>query len=95
MGIPGRPVPPITVRGTLAVNRWTSCAVVQIAYNGPTDGIEWRTVQRGCGRGRTAFRATSEYLWGGGKPQLRLCAGRTVRQAERGTACDVYTPRVN
>ncbi|GAA1581784.1 hypothetical protein [Actinoplanes couchii] len=93
MSIPERPVPPIAVSGTLAVNRPGQCAVVQIAYNGPADGIEWRTLNSQCRPGRTGFRTQSQYLWGGAKPPLRLCVGPNQRVAEQGRNCDVHTPR--
>jgi hypothetical protein len=92
MSIPERPVPPIQVRGTLAVNKRDRCGVVQIADNGPADGIEWRTIGTLCGRGKTNFLARSGYLWGGFAPGLRLCSGRTVERAERGRQCDVFSP---
>ncbi len=92
MGIPGRPVPPVAVNGTLAVDQLLRCGVVQIAYNGPADGIAWRTVGSRCRPGKSAFRAQSEFLRGGAKPALRLCSGLTVRFAERSRACDVFTP---
>ncbi|MGX6604571.1 hypothetical protein ACWKSP_20930 [Micromonosporaceae bacterium Da 78-11] len=92
MSIPERPVPPVQVSGTLAVNGSHRCGVVQIAYNGPADGIEWRTLSHLCGPGKTNFRASTNLLWGGAQPQLRLCKGGTVAKAERGLRCDVYTP---
>jgi hypothetical protein len=92
MSIPEQPVPPIAVIGTLAVNGRARCAVVQIAYNGPADGIEWRTLNSLCGPGKTGFSARSEFLWGGFQPELRLCTGITVKRAERGRDCDVFTP---
>ncbi|MEU4477221.1 hypothetical protein AB0F68_04000 [Micromonospora sp. NPDC023966] len=92
MSIPERPVPPVAVDGTLAVNHRGRCAVVQIAYNGPADGIEWRTVNSLCGRGRTTFQGRADHLRGGFLPSLRLCAGRTMAQAERGDRCDVHAP---
>ena len=92
LSIPERPVLPIQVRGTLTVSKRDRCGVVQIAYNGPADGIRWRTVGKRCGRGQTAFRARSGYLWGGLTPALRLCSGRTVERAERGRQCDVHRP---
>jgi hypothetical protein len=92
MSIPEQPVPPIAVNGTLAVNGRARCAVVQIAYNGPADGIEWRTLNSRCGRGKTGFSARSEFLWGGSQPELRLCTGVTVKRAEQGRDCDVFTP---
>jgi hypothetical protein len=92
MSFPERPVPPFGVRGTLAVNQPMRCAVVQIAYNGPTDAIAWRTLASLCHRGRTDFRAQSGQLWGGAAPPVRLCAGITVKRAEQGRACDVFTP---
>jgi hypothetical protein len=92
MSIPERPVPPVQIRGTLAVTKRDRCGVVQIAYNGPADGIEWRTLSTLCGRGKTTFLARSGYLWGGFTPGLRLCSGRTVERAERGRQCDIHTP---
>jgi hypothetical protein len=92
MSIPERPVPPVAVNGTLAVNGRNQCAVVQIAYNGPADGIEWRTMNSLCGRGKTNFAARSELLWGGGQPDLRLCAGATVKRAELGRNCGTFSP---
>jgi hypothetical protein len=92
MSIPERPVPPVAVNGTLAVNRSNRCAVVQIAYNGPADGIEWRTLNSLCRPGKTNFSARSEFLWGGAHPEVRLCTGKTVKRAEQGRSCDVFTP---
>jgi hypothetical protein len=92
MSIPENPVSPVAVDGTLALNQRHRCAVVQIAYNGPADGLEWRTLTRLCGRGRTNFQARADYLRGGLPPRLRLCAGRTVAQAEQGDRCDVHAP---
>lgn len=92
MSIPERPVPPIAVNGTLAVNGRDRCAVVQIAYNGPADGIEWRTLNSLCRPGKTNFAARSELLWGGFQPEVRLCTGVTVKRAELGRNCDVFTP---
>ncbi|WIM93171.1 hypothetical protein ACTOB_005141 [Actinoplanes oblitus] len=92
MSIPERPVPPIKVDGTLAMNQRGQCAVVQIAGNGPADGIEWRTLTSLCHPGKTNFAATSGYLWGGFQPELRLCVGATVKRAERGHDCDVHVP---
>jgi hypothetical protein len=95
MSIPERPVPPVQISGTLAVTERNRCAVVQIAYNGPADGIEWRTLRALCGRGKKTFRARSGYLWGGSAPGLRLCSGRSVPQAELGRRCDVHRPATN
>jgi hypothetical protein len=92
MSIPERPVPPIAVNGTLAVNRSNRCAVVQIAYNGPADGIEWRTLNSLCRPGKTNFSTSSGFLWGGAHPEVRLCTGTTVKRAEQGRNCDVFTP---
>ncbi|MEV6595832.1 hypothetical protein AB0M36_03100 [Actinoplanes sp. NPDC051346] len=92
MSIPERPVPPIRVSGTLAVNSANQCGVVQIAYNGPTDGIEWRTFGKLCGKGKTNFTTTSNLLFGGFQPEVRLCKGTSVKKAERGTSCDTFTP---
>ncbi|HEY0001158.1 MAG TPA: hypothetical protein VGB74_11940 [Actinoplanes sp.] len=89
---PEHPVPPIAVRGTLAVNSYSKCGVIQLAKNGPADGIEWSTVTHLCRRGKTNFRTTSSFLWGGGRPQLRLCTGATQLRAEQGRRCDVYAP---
>lgn len=91
MSIPERPVPPIAVSGTLAVNG-RQCAVVQIAYNGPTDAIAWKTISGLCNPGKTNYRTTSELLRGGAKPPLRLCAGTGARKAAQGLSCRVYTP---
>jgi hypothetical protein len=90
--IPERPVPPIAVSGTLAVNSHTQCGVIQLAGNGPADGIVWSTLAHLCGRGKTNYRTGTSYLWGGAKPQLRLCTGATQAKAERGHTCDVYPP---
>ncbi|GAA3342244.1 hypothetical protein GCM10020358_36510 [Amorphoplanes nipponensis] len=92
MSIPERPVPPIRIRGTLTVAGPGRCGVVQLAQNGPADGIEWRTLARRCGPGRRAFGAEPGYLWGGFAPQLRLCVGRTVAKAELGRRCAVHHP---
>ncbi|KAB1912088.1 hypothetical protein [Micromonospora sp. AMSO31t] len=92
MSIPEQPVPPVAVDGTLAVNQRHRCAVVQIATNGPADGLEWRTLNSLCGRSKTNVQARASYLWGGFLPSLRLCTGRTVAQAERGDRCDVHVP---
>ncbi|BCJ39401.1 hypothetical protein GCM10010168_63510 [Actinoplanes ianthinogenes] len=94
MSFPERPVPPVRVQGTLAVNSRSRCGVVQIAGNGPADGIVWRTVASLCGPGKTNFSATAELLWGGAEPDVRVCAGSTVRRAERGGNCDVRTAAV-
>ncbi|MEU4160377.1 hypothetical protein [Actinoplanes sp. NPDC026670] len=95
MSVPERPVPPIAVNGTLAVNGRNRCAVAQIAYNGPADGIEWRTLNSLCRPGKTNFSARSEFLWGGGHPEVRLCTGITLARAEQGRNCDVFTPAAN
>ena len=92
MSIPERPVPPVAVDGTLAVDSRHRCAVVQIARNGPADGIEWHTVTSLCRPGKTGFRARSGLLWGGAKPELRLCVGTTLKRAERGHTCATHTP---
>ncbi len=92
MSIPERPVPPLQIRGTLAVTKRDRCGVVQLAYNGPADGIEWRTLRALCGRAKKNFQARSGYLWGGFTPGLRLCSGRTVARAELGRQCDVHNP---
>jgi hypothetical protein len=92
MSVPERPVPPVAVNGTLAVNGRNRCAVVQIAYNGPADGIAWRTLNSLCRPGKTNFATRSAFLWGGAHPGLRLCAGVTVARAEQGRNCDVFTP---
>ena len=92
MGIPERPVPPIRIAGTLVGRSLFRCAVVQVAGNGPADGIEWRTIGMQCGRGRTDFRIQTSYLFGGAKPPVRLCSGWTKSQAERGRRCDTHRP---
>jgi hypothetical protein len=92
MSIPERPVPPVKVQGTLAMNGRNRCGVVQIAFNGPADGIEWRTLAGLCTPGKTNYTATSELLWGGAEPALRVCTGTTVRRAEQGRVCDVHSP---
>lgn len=91
MSIPEHPVAPIRISGTLAVNS-AKCGVVQVAYNGPTDGIEWRTFGALCGKGKTNYTTTSNFLFGGFQPQVRLCKGTTVTKAERGSSCDTFTP---
>ncbi|GAA4606483.1 hypothetical protein BJY16_005855 [Actinoplanes octamycinicus] len=91
MSIPERPVPPVKVQGTLAMNSRNRCGVVQIAANGPADGLVWHTLTSLCGPGKTNFNTTSALLWGGAEPDLRVCAGATVRRAERGGNCDVHT----
>ena len=90
--VPERPVPPIAIQGTLAVNNPARCGVVQLAKNGPADGIEWTTLASLCRRGKTNFRTTTSFLWGGARPPVRLCTGGTKKQAELGRNCDVYTP---
>ncbi|MFC4067168.1 hypothetical protein [Actinoplanes subglobosus] len=95
MSIPERPVPPVAVNGTLAMNGRNQCAVVQISYNGPADGIEWRTLNSLCRPGKTNFAARSELLWGGGQPELRLCSGNTVKRAEQGRSCGSFSPAAN
>ncbi|MEU4625443.1 hypothetical protein AB0G04_36415 [Actinoplanes sp. NPDC023801] len=92
MSIPEQPVAPIRITGTLAVNSAKQCGVVQVAYNGPADGIEWRTFGKFCGKGKTNFTTTSNLLFGGFQPEVRLCKGTTVKKAERGTSCDAFTP---
>ncbi|RZU53857.1 hypothetical protein EV385_5791 [Krasilnikovia cinnamomea] len=92
MSIPERPVAPIRISGTLAVNSAKACGVVQVAYNGPTDAIEWRTFGQLCGKGKTNFTTTSNLLFGGFQPGVRLCKGTTVKRAERGTSCDTFIP---
>lgn len=88
----GQPVPPIRITGTLIGRSRFHCAVIQVARSGPADGIEWQTFGRHCGPGRTRFRVQASYLFRGVKPPVRLCAGRTMRQAERGRQCDQYQP---
>ncbi|WP_446210205.1 hypothetical protein [Micromonospora sp. IBSANI012] len=95
MSIPERPVPPVAVNGTLAVNAPGRCGVVQIATNGPADELVWRTFAALCTPGKTTVQTRSELLWGGFKPRLRLCVGTTVARAERGRVCDTYTPPVD
>ena len=92
MSIPERPVPPIHIAGTLAGRSLFRCAVVQVARSGPADGIEWRTLGRQCGPGRTTFRTQTSYLFRGVQPPVRLCTGWTVSQAEQGRRCDQYRP---
>ncbi|MFI7601515.1 hypothetical protein [Actinoplanes sp. NPDC049681] len=91
MGIPEQPVAPIRISGTLAVNS-TKCGVVQVAYNGPADAIEWRTFAHLCGKGKTNYTTTANLLFGGFQPQVRVCKGTTVVKAERGSSCDTFTP---
>lgn len=92
MSVPERPVPPFSIAGSLVGRHPLRCAVVQVAGSGPADGLEWRTVGKQCGRGRTGFRVQTSYLFRGVKPPVRLCAGWTMVQAERGRRCDVYRP---
>ena len=92
MSIPERPVPPFRITGTLTGRSLWRCAVIQVARSGPADGLEWHTFGRHCGRGRTAVRVQASYLFRGVEPSVRLCAGWTVAQAERGRRCDVYQP---
>jgi hypothetical protein len=89
---PEQPTAPIRIAGTLVGRSPFRCAVIQIARSGPADGIEWRTFGRHCGRGRTGVRVQTSYLFRGVKPPVRLCAGRTIHQAERGRQCDQYRP---
>ncbi|MEV8510612.1 hypothetical protein AB0368_38085 [Actinoplanes sp. NPDC051475] len=91
MSIPEQPVAPVKVKGTLALNGRSRCAVVQIADSGPADGIEWRTLNGLCRPGKTNFAATSDLLRGGFEPELRLCVGTTLKRAEEGRNCDVRT----
>ncbi|MFI5491591.1 hypothetical protein [Actinoplanes sp. NPDC051859] len=91
MSIPERPVPPVRVSGTLAVNA-DKCGVVQIAYNAPTDALAWNTVGKLCGKGKTNYTATANLLRGGFQPGLRLCAGTSVKKAEKGANCEYFTP---
>ncbi len=92
MSIPERPVPPIRITGTLAGRGLFRCAVIQVARSGPADGLEWHTFGRHCGRGRTGVKVQTSYLFRGVQPPVRLCAGWTASQAERGRRCDVYRP---
>lgn len=92
VSVPERPVPPILVAGSLAGRGRARCAVIQVARSGPADGIEWQTFGRHCGTGRSGFRVQTSYLFRGVQPPVRLCAGRTVSQAERARVCDVYRP---
>jgi hypothetical protein len=92
MSNPERPVPPIQIAGTLVGRSPARCAVAQVAYSGPADGIEWRTFSTLCGSGRTSFRIQASYLFRGVQPPVRLCAGRTPAQAERGRQCDQFRP---
>ncbi len=92
MGNPERPVPPFRITGTLAGRSLFGCAVIQVGRSGPADGLEWRTFGRHCGPGRTQVRVEASYLFRGVKPPVRLCAGRTPAQAERGRDCDEYRP---
>ena len=89
---PQEPFPPITVKGTLVVNKRHKCAVVQVAHNGPADELRWRTFGQLCGRGKTNFRTVAGHMFGGGRPQVRLCAGTTAARAQSGRHCDVHTP---
>jgi len=77
MSIPERPVPPIAVDGTLTVEGRHQCAVMQIAYNGPADGIEWRTIGSRCRSARPASRRGRSSC---GAASSRSCAcARTSR----------------
>ncbi|MBU2664015.1 hypothetical protein KOI35_10990 [Actinoplanes bogorensis] len=95
MSIPERPVPPISITGTLAARSLWRCAVIQVGRSGPADGLEWQTVGRHCGPGRTSFRAQANYMFRAVNPPVRLCAGWNVNQAERGRRCDLYRPPAN
>lgn len=95
MSIPERPVPPVAVNGTLAVNAPGRCGVVQVATNGPADELVWRTFASLCAPGKTTAQTRAELMFGGFKPQLRLCVGTTVARAERGRTCDTYVPPVD
>ena len=95
MSLPEQPVPPFRITGTLVGRSWFRCAVIQVGRSGPADGLEWRTVGRQCGPGRTSFRAQASYLFRGVQPPVRLCSGWTTAQAERGRQCDVYQPAVD
>ncbi|NMO50050.1 hypothetical protein HH310_02415 [Actinoplanes sp. TBRC 11911] len=86
---------PIRIAGTLTGKGPSRCAAIQVARSGPADGIEWHTFGRHCGRGRTRFRVEASYLFRGVYPPVRLCAGRTIHQAERGRSCDRYQPPVD
>jgi len=92
MSIPEQPVPPFRITGTLTGRSLFRCAVVQVGGSGPADGLEWRTVARHCGPGRTPFRAEASYLFRGVQPPVRLCAGWATKQAEGGRQCDQYRP---
>ncbi len=90
--IPERPVPPFRITGTLVGRSLFRCAAIQVSRSGPADGLEWQTFGRHCGPGRTNVRVQANYLFRGVKPQVRLCTGRTVSQAEQGYQCDIYQP---
>lgn len=92
MSIPERPVPPFRIVGTMTGRSVFGCAVIQVGRSGPADGLEWRTVGKHCGVGRRSFDAQATYLFRGVKPPVRLCAGWSPAQAERGRRCDVYRP---
>ncbi|MEU4242060.1 hypothetical protein [Actinoplanes sp. NPDC026619] len=89
---PAGPGAPIRISGALAGRGLFRCAVVQVARSGPADGVEWQTFGRQCGPGRTRVRVEASYLFRGVKPPVRLCAGWTASQAERGGRCDTYRP---
>ncbi|MBL7255648.1 hypothetical protein [Paractinoplanes lichenicola] len=92
MSIPERPVPPFRITGTMAGRSLFRCAVIQVGQSGPADGLEWRTFGKHCGPGRSSFRVQASYMFRGVKPPVRLCAGVTPAQAERGRQCDLYRP---
>ncbi|MCY1136827.1 hypothetical protein OWR29_02370 [Actinoplanes sp. Pm04-4] len=92
MSIPERPVPPFRITGALTGRNLFRCAVLQVGASGPADGLEWRTVARHCGRGRTPFRAQASYMFRGVQPPLRLCAGWTLTEAGQASRCDQYSP---
>jgi hypothetical protein len=87
---PKQQTPSIRISGTLVARG--SCAALQVARSGPADGVEWQTSVGHCGAGRSRFQVQTSYMFRGVKPPVRLCAGRTLRQAERGQQCDQYRP---
>ena len=95
MSIPERPVLPISITGTLAARSLWRCAVIQVGRSGPADGLEWQTFGQHCGLGRKSVRTQANYMFRGVNPPVRLCAGLTVPQAERGRQCDLYQPPAN
>jgi len=93
-GPPEQPVPSFRIAGTLvgrSLFRFR-CAVLQVARSGPADGVEWQTFGKHCGPGRTSFQVQASALFGGGTPPVRLCAGWSASQAERGRKCELYRP---